>query len=276
MDQFPLPEEGGAVVVGGDGMQPAKTQMRGQRKLPASSAARKQGGFHAIYSQGPTPNFVPGGVPVRRRPLTSQANPGAARVLGGDGGAAPSAAMPARDPSTIRSPDALINFGTRFRSQALPAPFPEYGRSRSRSSLGRSVSGGSLGRSASGASLQSASGFSSASSLVSGTQRAPSRGGRRVGSAPFGKPKPPIVPLIAPVPEPLFATGADGRSQYGHLQPHSGLGLGPKGPSMRYSQSTLRLLIAEMMMGLQDEHGDHHMASSSTLGGSRASSLSRF
>ena len=43
---------------------------------------------------------------------------------------------------------------------------------------------------------------------------------------------------------------------------------------MHYSQSTLRLLIAEMMIGLRDEHDRSHSASSSTLGGSLGGSRS--
>ena len=183
------------------------------------------------------------------------------------------------DPNTIRSPDSLIDLA----AASLPrhsGERPLRDTSTAAPSRSRAGSRGSLGRTISANSLASASSFASTSSLGdagSRQQNAMSRPGsrmKRVGSAPAIKqPKAPIVPLIAPVPAPLFSSGPGGRSEYGYLHPRNA-GLGPGGPSMRYSQSTLRFLIAEMMLGLKDEV---YTGSASTLGrgGDSAASLSR-
>lgn len=258
----------------------------------------KQADFAAIYAQVPTSSYAPGGVPIL--PASTYASPhgsasllhassrgagaGGGRGAGGGSRGVDMGIRTLRDPNTIRSPDALIDFGSRFNSLGTRANGlsgtlrpPRASRSRAGSRAG---SRGSLGRTISTSSLASASSFASSSSLGDAgarQQNAMSRPGsrmKRVGSAPAIKePKAPIVPLIAPVPAPLFSSGPGGRSEYGYLHPRN-VGLGPGGPSMRYSQSTLRFLIAEMMLGLKD---NVYTGSASTLGrgGDSAASLSR-
>ena len=77
-------------------------------------------------------------------------------------------------------------------------------------------------------------------------------------------PPTPSVPLIAPVPAPLREERR-GRSVDAGVEDASAMLGGDSAAAMRYAalraqggaqaQATLRMLIADMMLGMQDEHG---------------------
>ena len=260
VDQFPPPpaseSAASAHSVGGP---PARPQTRMHRK-PAPHGRGSKSSLSSIYTAVPTSSFHPGGVPDQR--WVSQPQP------------------LRRPDGPIRSPDALVDFGNRFAQSFGPAGPPRPNRAGSvrvrRVALQRSSSA-SASRPASRASLrQSDSRASMRSEALSYTSSVPSFGdgalseprsrGARRSNAP---PPEPIVPLIAPVPAPLFAAkGGGGKSTYQHLQPSSSYGsLAKASPAMRQSQATLRLLIAEMMIGMREEHS----ASMASLHGGQSS-----
>jgi len=158
---------------------------------------------------------------------------------------------------TLRSPAALANFGSRFAEQRQSRP-----GTASRSSLGR------IG---SAASLRSVETTGTSIPGAAGTEY---RRLMRVQSAARSRnteSKHEPVPLIAPVPEPLFSESGRGGG-YAAME-EGGAFEGQKyfdrskaavrkkifeasSNGQINHQGTLRLLLADMMYGLQDEHGD--------------------
>lgn len=225
-------------------LRPPSRRGGGRRTHGPSTLATQQHN----YSWSASSKFMPGAIPPGRRAAAASESPSRP--------SRPSTATSA----TLRSPDVLAAFGSKFAGAA--GSRPATGNSKASASRPGSRGGGS--RSAASLLRPSSSGTSFYSdSAVSTMSEAQARGlarsffsvadGQTNGFRPRPAQREPIVPLIAPVPKPLLAKGGYGITdaasaqskavrQFQALQAQGG------------AQAHLRLVIADMMLGLQDEH----------------------
>ena len=264
-----------------------RTRPKSRGSTPGSRAQTPKK-FQDIYTEGPRtkPRFIaqphtPGEINAQKIPPPPwHAQPIWADESGGAqaGAAAQEPAKRAPRPvaaSTLRSPDALVGFGARFAASMSGGNQAERPGSR-----GGGFGGGEF-RTGTGAGTHAARSFLSAGG-VSSVPRAGSRGRlmrpassqrllQRPRTALGASPSQASLPsLLMRVPEPLLKSKAGGVSPY---QPVSELEPWVAGSpevaaeakaAMRHAslverssagntQSSLRLLIAEMMLGMQHE-----------------------
>ena len=260
-------------------------QQRSQQLIQPWQQLSSKGTTHSpasSYSWSPSSRFFPGAVP-EHRPLVRPAPPASSLQASS---AAPWDSSAARTglpvagsshsslqrPSTatsdrVRSPNVLASFGAKFAEEHGFAGHVGHAssggliRPASRGSTS-SFGGGGLRPSSSALSLRSDASGRSHASHASHARSMHSR------SAGARKPPEPIVPLIAPLPRPVLEkAGGRGRGPASHSElssTASQASIGDSASAMRYAairaqggvaaQATLRLLIADMMVGMQDEH----------------------
>jgi hypothetical protein len=276
-------------------LSPARPQTRTRRQQQQQQRNKSRPGdsFVAVYNQQTPPRSgtFGGGAQHGQKAARAAAPPDPPEEYRGPGLNRPRAVDDERR-NRLRSPETLLSFGAKF---AGGRDHGSFGRPGTHSGLRRTAS--SSGTLRSDTSFISAGGVSSqdrqplpSPAFASSTRgslhsrgslsRSTSRGGLRPPNGEWG-------PLLSSVPKPLLAE--NGVSPYEPVLDSSTLfsnslsGASYAGREMtqrQYSafraaeastQSTLRLLVAQMMLGLQEQHV-HSLASFATPGAGGAES----
>ena len=262
-----------------DGMARRPVSQQSSRRGRSATRLRGSPGAYAAtpaqhtYNWSASRRFTPGGVP----PANGAAAASAAAADVERPRTAPLSRTSSATSETLRSPGVLSNFGKSFAAQPRPGSRGLLRPSGSAASL-RSTTSVRTDRPVRGA-LQGSEVMSDAMARSLARSFYSSRDGLTNGFKPrTAKPAAPIVPLIAPVPTPLLAkhggagyaaVDAAAAAQQAHAaRQYSSLAASD-------TQNSLRLVIADMMMGLQSEHGASlasYASDAALLGGSAAAS----